>query len=61
MAQLFWFGGIERLARGVAVSAPVPFRVEIGQPYLDPEGRQASAERAVAPARIERNSWQIKP
>ena len=61
ISQMFGFGGIERLARDVAVSARVLIRVEIAQPHVDPEGRQAAAERAVAATRIERNSRQIEP
>jgi hypothetical protein len=49
------------IARNVAVSGRVHFRVEIAQPHVHPKARQAAAERAVAAARIERNSWQIKP
>ena len=38
--------------------AEKPFGVEITQPHVDPKGRSAPAKRAVAAARIERNSWQ---
>ena len=61
MAQLFWFGCIEGLTRNVAVSGRVLFRVEIAQPHVHPKVRQTAAEGAVTAARIERNSWQIKP
>ena len=59
--QMFWVGGIERLARNVAVSGRVHFGIEIAQPHVDPKRRQAATESAVAAARIERNSWQIEP
>jgi hypothetical protein len=59
-AQLFWFGRIERLARNVAVSGGVHFGIEIGQPHVDPKGRKAASERAVAAARIEGYSWQFE-
>ena len=38
MAQFFWLGGIERLARNVAVGFRIPFRGEIAQPHIDPNG-----------------------
>jgi hypothetical protein len=44
----------------VAVGFRMSFRVEIGQPHIDPKGHQGAAERAVATARIERNSWQFE-
>jgi hypothetical protein len=60
IAQLFVFGSVQRLARHVAVCGRVHFRVEIAQPDIDPEGRQAAAEGTVATAWIESNSRQIK-
>jgi hypothetical protein len=58
-SQMFGFGGVERLARDVAVSGGVHFGVEITQPHVYPKKREA--ERAVAAARIERNLRQIEP
>jgi hypothetical protein len=57
---MFGFSRIEWLAGNVAISARILIRVEIAQPHVDRKGRQPAAERAVAAARIERNSWQIK-
>ena len=57
---MIWFGRVERLARNVAVGGRVHFRVEIAQPDINPERSQAAAERAIAAARIERDSWEIK-
>ena len=57
-SQMFWVGSIERLARNAAVSGGVHIRVEIDQPHVDPKGRKAAPERAVAAARIEGYSWQ---
>jgi hypothetical protein len=61
MAQLSWFGGIERLARNVTLSGRVHIWVEIAQLHVDPKGRQGAAERALAAAWIESNSRQIEP
>ena len=58
--QMFGVGCVERLARNVAVSGGIHFRVEIAQPDINPERSQAAAERAIAAARIERDSWEIK-
>src|SRR3984957_9685848 len=60
ISQMFGFGGIERLARNVTAGARVHSWIKIGHPPIAPKLRQAAAERAIAAARIERNSWQIK-
>ena len=39
--QMFRVRRIERLAGDVAVSARVLIRIKIGQPHIDPKGRQA--------------------
>jgi hypothetical protein len=53
------FGCVERLSLNVGVSGRVHFRVEIAQPHIDAERCEATAERAVASAWIERNSRQL--
>ena len=56
---MFWVGSVKRLARNVGISGRVHFRVEIAQPHIDAERCEATAERAVASAWIERNSRQL--
>jgi hypothetical protein len=51
-------GGVEGLTGDVAISALVLIGVEIAQSDIDTKGRQSAAHRAVAPARIEGDSWQ---
>ena len=48
-------------AAAAGASAAGTFRVKIGQFHVRPQGRRASAGPAIAAARIESNSWQIKP
>ena len=57
---MFRVRSIERPAGDVAISARILIRVKIAQPDINTKGRQPSAQRAVAPARIKGNSWQTE-